>query len=678
MSVFSFPRINVKGLIMINVGTANNDDYSGVQFPESWGPYAGDPLRLADSINVQPLTYGLTDDRYIEWIQKPSSFVQPSQPSAKAAVTKAEAVPSDRQEVQFIPAEWNYYGDMGMTMMGVKVLAVRYSDQTATDENQIIGATLSFKNRPGDTGRSTAMLIDVNPESVPCSQIFSDSLTLEKNGEAIFNGKPSKSGTRWINFQRNTNLGGPNGAAGSFQCIVPIEEIEGQPIVEILSQGNEGKPLAGLVFRYVIYRNLQKINTFKYAQAEWFQKIVALYKEKGLNPGYSEICGTISPWFEGEMKSVPAGRALYPTNNTFPIPPGSKGNGSQFVLAPAMLAVDQEAGLISVDFSATFPDNYTSVAYDPLQTGDNPKYDFGQVNLLVRSGSGSHDFGPINYQDTAAGDRAGWVFDISIKNLSSDALQMITEGNFALNSARYGDLLAEADYFIASDQSCIFGDQGEQGSTIDEFLNESPIPQPATIRVFQKGQELDAYTCPPLTVWQYDTTPNQQPGMREQIATGFKPGQPLTVDVSDPGNRLFTFTLPGQPDPPENPNDLALTTIPQINLRILPNNLDYSQYYIDPNAEQPVGNDKLTFEVIFREVLRNYYLLYPAMNQRVPLNDPEQWADPVMAGTLMQRTQESWWDKSEYMPRTRDLSESRRTLLHAWCLKIINGDTQTA
>jgi hypothetical protein len=110
-----------------------------------------------------------------------------------------------------------------------------------------------------------------------------------------------------------------------------------------------------------------------------------------------------------------------------------------------------------------------------------------------------------------------------------------------------------------------------------------------------------------------------------------------------------------------------------VSLRILPNDKDYDQYYQNPGAPQPIGNDKLTFQVIFDEVLRNYYLLYPAMNLRIPLNDPEQWEDPNMAGLMMQRTQKSWWGKAEYMPRTRDLSASRRTLLHAWCLRYLTG-----
>src|ERR1700694_1129767 len=91
MSIFSFPRINVKGLLVVNVGTANNDDYSGSQFPPS-SPFAGQPVRLADSQAVQPLTYGMTDEQYIEWVQQPHAFVKPAPPAQAASqkTTKAE------------------------------------------------------------------------------------------------------------------------------------------------------------------------------------------------------------------------------------------------------------------------------------------------------------------------------------------------------------------------------------------------------------------------------------------------------------------------------------------------------------------------------------------------------------------------------------------------------------
>ena len=73
--------------------------------------------------------------------------------------------------------------------------------------------------------------------------------------------------------------------------------------------------------------------------------------------------------------------------------------------------------------------------------------------------------------------------------------------------------------------------------------------------------------------------------------------------------------------------------------------------------------------MIYREVLRNYYLLYPAMSKVVPLNDAKKWENPAMAGNLLQRAQISLWNQSPYMPRTRDLSQSRRTLLQAFARK---------
>jgi hypothetical protein len=696
MSIFCFPRINVKGLIAVNVGTANNDDYSGDRFPPG-SPYAGEPLRQADTKSVQAITYGMTDEEHVAWMQKVSFYVPPPQldgaAPAVARTTRSEhaepvgggsrgtvegaaaaASAAAEKRVPRIPGEWNYYGDMGLTMMGVKVVAVQSGDrpQSGADASELVGAELSFKAGPG-SGGSKAMLIDVNPEDSPCSQVFSDALTLELDGKALFSGKPSKAVTRWINFQRNTNLAGPNGAGGAFQCVVPLAQLTGQPILDYLPpQGPGGEKLAGLVFRYYLYRPLQTINTFAYPDQKWYDAMVELYTKQGTNPDYLELVGTLAPWFEGEMRSVPTGRLLNQTGSTFPIPPGEMGNAPPFALAPAILHAGKER--ISVDFSGAFPDRYQG-SFDPLQTADNAKYDFGKVSLVLRAGGRDHRIGAVDYQDTAAGDARGWIFDFPLQGVAPADLEA---GEFAVVlHAEEGDadLLKELDYLIASDQSGLFGEQilpkdGEP-QLASRFLNESAAEEPATIRVFRKGKELSAADCPPITVWAYDTTPNQTPGTLERLSTDFKPGDPLTVDVGEPGNRLFTFTVPGQEPPPKEYQKLDTTAILPVSLRILPNDRDYSRYYQDPDAAQPIGNDKLTYEVLFAEVLRNYYLLYPAMSQVVPLDQPQQWENPQMAALLLERTSRALWDHYGYMPRTRDLSASRRRLIHAWCLRYL-------
>ena len=112
-----------------------------------------------------------------------------------------------------------------------------------------------------------------------------------------------------------------------------------------------------------------------------------------------------------------------------------------------------------------------------------------------------------------------------------------------------------------------------------------------------------------------------------------------------------------------------ITNAPSISLRILPNDEDFSAYYVDPAAGEPVGNDQLTFEVVYEKVLRTYYLLYPVMNQVFPLNS--EAAVTANAQAILKVTDPGLWMSIRFMPRTRDLSASRRTLLQAWCRKVL-------
>lgn len=679
MSVFSFPRIHFKGLLNINVGTGNNDDYSSFS-------YKGQPLRLADSIFVQPITFGMDDATFLTWAQKSQPVDTAPVAGRRTFMNKGPGVgqkPAAEANAQtyLIPGEWNYYGDMGLTMQAMNAISVQTGADTFVSNHPFLESQLSFNNRPGLTGGSTGMLIDVNPEGVPCSQVFADLLTLTgTDGNAIFTGKPSKAVTRWINFQRNARLKGPNGAAAYFHCVVPVSEIQGQPIVPFMTISG-APPLAGIVFRYYMYRSMQPINVFKYADAEWRAQIEAMYAKgqsgKGdypdfINPTFVQLIGTVAPWYAGEMKSVAAGRSLAPTNKTIPVPPPppgeAGGNFPPFFLAPATFQIAANFQSATIDFIGSFPDQYqknNADPYNPQQTDNNPKMNFDPVTLFLRIGGQNKIVKQINYSDTADGDRRGWLFDLPLSGFTREEIQ---QGTFVLTSSKYGDLLLEDEYFIASDQSNIFG---EQNGSSTMFMNEGSPEEISTIRVFQKGNELNAQTCPPITVWQYAQVPNQDQKnfKRQKVMSEYKPGMALKVDTSQPGVFLFTFTLPTDPLPPDDAADVDLMNSPQINLRLLPNNKDYSQYYQDPKAPEPVGNDKLTFQVIYQEVLRNYYLLYLGMNAVIPLNDPEQWNDAEMAGRLMQHTQKSWWDKYGYMPRTRDLSESRRTLLHAWARK---------
>jgi hypothetical protein len=643
MSLFDFPRINITGTVTLNPGTANNDDYAGsVTFPS--GPNAGQTLALIDSKLVQPRTYGMSDADFIAWVQK----AQPFNP------------PVNGQPQQIIPAEWNYYGDMGSKVGtgAASVVGVQTDPDhvyTAPDPSvpvtSLIGSPLTYSGG----------ITDVNSEgSPPATQFFIEQLTLMNGAVIALQGPASKGACQWINFYRNVNLTA-DGGAGGYMYHVILKSNCG-PNFNI--PGFEDPSIIGAIFRYYLYRVIQPIHDNP--------GLEALYAKGSANAASLQFVATIAPLYEGEeITTGPIGRLLVappPSISTLPL---TKNNGGGTIaLAPAV--VQQNGNRISAEFVGTFPDNN--------QAGSNDKYAFGQVTLMADGNKTSAAIGPVDYTDTAAGNQRGWLFDFDISD-NPDAQNVLSDpkATFRLTGTKFHtDVLTENEYYIVSNQQAVYA---EQHGPTDSFVNQGTA-EPATISVYQYGQLLPAGVCPPITVWSYSTVPLQTPGALVQVAQNFKPGDPLTVDTSLPGNFIFTFTVGDQAPPPSsyaaflNPPFTTLTNAPQISMRILPNDEDFSQYYVDPTAPEPVGNASLTFDIVYAKVLRTYYLLYPAMNKRIKLNDPVAVAKK--ADAILNVTDPSLWMSVHYMPRTRDMSQSRRTLLQAWCRKVIAEESKAS
>ncbi|HSR67922.1 MAG TPA: hypothetical protein VLU25_08260 [Acidobacteriota bacterium] len=644
MSVFDYPRINVQGTIRLNPGTANNDDYAGaVTFPEDWGAFAGETLALIDSKRVEARTYGMSDENFIAWAQK--------------------AQPFKGSPPQVIPAEWNYYGDMSsqdveITVVGVQTGPCDIHSEAAADVplTDCLGAQLTFYGS----------ITDINSEgSPPATQFFIEQMTLQKGGSTLISGKLSKGVGQWLNFYRNVNLVADAGA-GSYVY-------QAFPDAEVQMPGWESLNARGVIFRYYLYRPL--LENPEGGSNAGIEKIYQNPDPKDrTNPKILQLVGTFAPLLGQEkIVAAPTGRLLASDTVNLPTPKAYSNNGSNGWIALAPGVVHRNGDILSADFSGTFPDNYQE------KDNTNPKYDFGPVSLVVVSGSKSAEVGAVNYADTAKGDQRGWLFDFDISS-NPDAQQLLKDPQAALSLTHplYGELLAEVDYYFVSNQQAVYA---EQFGSASSFLNNG-TQEPATVSVFRRGQELTADSCPPITVWQYRSVPMQAPGDAEPISTSFEPGQALTVDTAEPGNFLFTFTINDSTDPPPQgypPKSYAnfmnppyVTNAPQISLRILPNDMSsFSRYFVDPSADEPVGNERLTFEVVYEKVLRTYYLLYPAMNLVFPLNSEKAVAQNAQA--ILERTDPSIWMSVNYMPRTRDLSSSRRTLLQAWCRKILKG-----
>jgi hypothetical protein len=646
MSLFDYPRINFKGTIQLNPGTANNDDYAqqpgAALLPASYGPYEGQVLGLIDSKTVQARTFGMSDANFIAWVQKAQTF---------------DVAGSPGQTVQVIPAEWNYYGGMeseNAKDLPIKVIGVQtgpgqlHSEVSpGADSTAVIGATLTY----------SGTITDVNSEgSPPATQFFIDSLTLQNGNGTLLSGAASKGACQWLNFYRNINLTADGGAGGYVYHVMRKSDSG----TSIKLPGFDDPKIIGVICRYYLYRRA--------GGASKNADIEALYAQKKKNPALLEIVGTFAPLFATDkIVTGPVGRLLISNVTSIPTPPGTRNNGNKGFIALGPAVLQSNGSTISADFSGTFPDYF--------QATSNRKYDFGAVTLVVSNASGSAPIGPVDYADTDSGDQRGWVFDFDISsNVAAQQILQDPGAKFSLKHAQYGTVLAETDYYFVSNQQGIYAEQNGPG---DSFLNQG-TSEPATVTVYHRGRELGPAECPPITVWQYRSVPIQLPGNVESIATNFKPGDPLQVDTGQPGNFLFTFSIDDVANPaltgfpPKSYNTFMgppyITNAPSISLRILPNDEDFSKYYVDPSDKDPCGNDRLTFDVVYQKVLRTYYLLYPVMSF-LPLNSEKAVRDS--AQSILYATNPNQWMSSGYMPRTRDMSASRRTLLRAWCLKVL-------
>ena len=340
---------------------------------------------------------------------------------------------------------------------------------------------------------------------------------------------------------------------------------------------------------------------------------------------------------------------------------------------------------ISADFLGTFPENFVD-----MQT--NPKFNLGNVNLLVTNGEQTANVGPVNYCDadpqtiaqtcTNPGIKIGGVYDFDISSNSvakailadpDNATFLLQTGPADIDQDRNAErttVLSEVDYYFVSNQFAVYGEQG--GSTT-EFNNQG-TDENISVSVYYRGNELTAENCPPISAWIYRTNPIQTPGNASLVSDSLKPGDTIPVPSDESGNFLLTFAIDAPTGfPPESYNDFMMppyvTNSPSISVRILPNHIDFSQYYDDPSDPENSANDQLTFDVVYQHALRPYYLLYPAMkysgfdlsNESVVAQHAQQ---------ILQVTTRDLWMSVKYMPRTRDLSQSRMTLLRAWCNKV--------
>ena len=92
-------------------------------------------------------------------------------------------------------------------------------------------------------------------------------------------------------------------------------------------------------------------------------------------------------------------------------------------------------------------------------------------------------------------------------------------------------------------------------------------------------------------------------------------------------------------------------------------NQQFQEFFIDARVlpyddYTHVTPERLTWDFVYAEIFRYYYLILPVMSEYLDLRDPTIWQTPTAAHYVMRMTDPKLWGYYNYMPRMRDLSKN--------------------
>ncbi len=692
MSVLSFPRINFSGIIQTNPCTANNDDVM-----------AAVVNRDSDTLGVD--LSGMTDEQVMAYLRTPVSM----------------AIPGGDPCRSYIKSGWNLFGDHFTTFENTTICSVVTGPTaaeriTATAQDPLVGQALLLLGSATDdpTRRMSPILCDLDSTALTTTQLWVGGLQIGSGGPtgidptqiALKMDHDTRCFQDWLNFQATV---GPYNGEQNFvgiSCMmqfgIPVSAIPKS--VNFVSPGLQAllqaaRAASGLVVRFRIYEMQPGLTSDSLAEA--FAQGQAVD-----NPAQGYLVGTIGVWGLGEPASEPAGRLLqtpYPrpqmnwvskdTKQSGFMPPAPQPwNYAPPLFGNAVAQVQPSMPVISLDLVSTFP-KYGFRDPDGPQTKtargfSAPKEmaNVGTVELVVGpDGAGPpQTIGPIDYGLDDYGDyfNFGGIVDLPYDPGLADS---ITSGILALhasggpNPAPPGvTLLQEVPVRVITDDRTAYMPPNTKDYTINLKVSNrgGPTTADTTIYLYEYVNVIvpEANTNPPNTVCADGVRPNQtvvqepQPiiSMPQQVVIpagkGFTDWFPVKLSTTGSGATIVAYQLEdtrfGDSPPPGVPP--GTTGVPGWS------NATYTsiRVYADDDFSALYAKGELQWADVYENVLRYYYLIYPAMSRFIPLN----LADSIVSrGELIKQRLHPCTDPrfltTHNMPVTRQMSPAKVKLV---------------
>ncbi|HXU33046.1 MAG TPA: hypothetical protein VN851_20965 [Thermoanaerobaculia bacterium] len=516
MSVLSFPRLYFQGYMEWDVCTSNNNDYLPV-YDAANAALDWQFLGLLDP----PITPDNFRDTFRPWA------IEPYDDSCPIS-TEGPSDACGSNPASHLPSRWNFYGSQGCSFIqhagnGALSLAsggdLAYGSPAAPTD-PILNQPVSIVGNSIGGRISAARLIDINPASPFCSQIYLSSFSVgnpeTRIGGAVSQRMYSRSFFVPRNISSDLIIAGPIGAI--FQTTIPTASLDvanggNSALVTALADAARATGAAGLMLRFATYNTVYYQNGIFNDIAErprTCADLTALYKQGKvfINPAYSRVVGVLGVWNQGELKTAPGGHMLVPNMKMAPMtrtatasvratePSGMSGHAVQFAagadmagaksalppLAPGVVhaEIDAAAGIVSLDLQNAIPE-YTLDA--DLQA---ERYNYGPIDVGVQIPGGAFQligtFGAEQYDKGAYSAKGGLVdvpFQAGVTAEQIETWLGSQNGQLALRAQ--GQILSlEAPLTVETDDRGVYIDQGQSQNVQLQVRYKNAIPPPGT------------------------------------------------------------------------------------------------------------------------------------------------------------------------------------------------------
>jgi hypothetical protein len=514
MSVLSFPRLYFQGYMQWDVCTSNNNDYVPV--------YDAANAEL-DWAFLGQLTPPITPENFRDSFRPWA--IQPYDDSCPKS-TEGDSDSCGTNQFSHMPSRWNFYGGQGCSFIqhpANNALSqasggdVAYN-QPAAQNDPILRKPVAISGNTIGGRSSPARLIDINPASPFCSQIYLSSFKVGDAqtylGGAVSQRMYSRSFFVPRNISSELIIAGAIGAI--FQTTIPKAAMQSggsSKLVEDLVAAAQNA--AGLMLRFATYNTVYYKNGIFNDIAERprnCEQLTALYQQGKVfvNPAYSRVVGVLGIWNEGELATAPGGHMLVPNMALAPIstasaatvraavPIGAVGHTAlQFEpgadlsattstlppLAPGVIhaEINAAAGIVSLDLQNAIPE-FTLDA--DLQS---ERYDYGPIDVGVRLPNDTFNLiGSFAYSqyDKAAYSAKGGLVDVPF-GTGVDAKKIndwLRKDNGVLALRAQGKILSlETPLTVETDDRGVYIDQGGTQTITLQVRYKNAVPPPDTV-----------------------------------------------------------------------------------------------------------------------------------------------------------------------------------------------------